>query len=846
MGARSISVSARRTGPDFACLCGIAILSGLAPAPTLAASTGMAGPVARPAAEAGTTAGRSAAAAISVGMPAEFAALARDQQVVADFYFGGRLIGQFEIIAAAGSFRIARPDRVQAAIPDIADRRAVAAMLAGTLDTNARFVCKTADAACPRPTPDGVAAVFDSQRFRIDLYLNAKLLTVRSAMSDRYLKQSARGLTMVDTIGGAIAGGSGTPLAYTIRNRTIVGAGNVRLVADALVSSGHSPEFATLAAQVDRPDLRYTAGFFYAPGGDLVGRTRIMGAGVASQFDTRADRTVMTGSPLIIFLDQRARVDLYSEGRLVASHVYEAGNQSLDTSGLPDGAYPVEIRIQEAGGASRTQTSFFSKSATIPPPGRTMFFASAGLVVADRNLWLAPTRTPMAVAGIARRAGAHLAWDVTATATDRQRLAEVGLSFMTRPVLARIALRGAADGTYGVTAQAVSAGVGRLGYNVDLRHMHMTGRESRSTAAIDAPTAAVAGVSPGDGASTSLTQVSANLSYRVGRAQIGASALVQRDDASHYAVGPTIRWAVLQRRRMQLSFDGSYAATNRGRSLAVGLQLNMFGRRGSVNATLGAQSAATGRTAGALARIGGSLQRDDGVGGELSASGDIQTGAGGVLVQASAAARGQAGYGTASIVQRIGAGGGGTQFSLAMQSAVAATGSGLRIGARDQTDSVIAVRLGGGARDSRFQVLVDETPAGFIAPGQHLTIAVTPYRRYAVRIKPVGDALLAFDATQRIVDVYPGSVADLAWRADKVLALFGRLVRPDFMVIADADITTTGAIAATDDRGYFQIQAAHDAVLNVRRADGSRCKAVLAAAPSNKGYTAMGDVICRP
>ncbi|NPB48430.1 CS1-pili formation C-terminal domain-containing protein, partial [Shigella sonnei] len=63
--------------------------------------------------------------------------------------------------------------------------------------------------------------------------------------------------------------------------------------------------------------------------------------------------------------------------------------------------------------------------------------------------------------------------------------------------------------------------------------------------------------------------------------------------------------------------------------------------------------------------------------------------------------------------------------------------------------------------------------------------------------------LVSFDAQTRSVDVYPGTVAVLDWKADRVLAMFGRLVGPDGSPIANADIVTDGAIAATDMRGYF-------------------------------------------
>jgi hypothetical protein len=796
-------------------------------------------------------AGAGDAAAVSVGMPSDFEALARDQRVVADFFFGGEPIGQFEVESTSGTFRIVHPDKVLTAIPHVLEPNLVAAALARPLDNNAHYLCSAPNAPCGHPTPDVVAGVFDQQRFRIDLFLNPKLLAVRMATADLFLRPTIKGPTLVDTIAGAVVGGTEGPAVYNIRNRAVLGAGAFRLLSETSFSSNRSLDVDVMAAQVDRPNLRYTAGLYYVPGADLVGQRRIMGAGISSQFDTRADRTVLTGSPLIVFLNQRSRVDLYSGGRLIGSHVYDAGNQALDTSSLPDGAYPVEIHIQEESGATRVETSFFTKSAAIPPPGRTILFVNAGLIVADRNHPLVDlTRVPLLVAGAARRAGAHFAWDFAAMVTNRKGLTEAGLSFLSEPVQARIAVLGSTKGDYGFVAQAASTSLGRISYNLDVRHVHS--HDGSSLIPVDDYHAAAIATSDvaaqqAQTLSRTFTQMFANLSYRIRQAQIGASASVQRmaNGTIHYAVGPTVRWPILQRDRLQLSVDASYAATDRGRSFAAGLRLQVFARRSSLSAVVGAQSGLGEKGTGGIVDVGGSVQRDHVLGGQLSASGDVQSNSKTTLVRASADSRGPIGYGSASVIQRIDGSNSSTQFSLALQSSIAANREAIRFGARDQNDSVISVRLSGKAADVRFEVLVDETPAGVVAPGKHVTIAVPPYRRYVVRLRPIGTKLVSFDAKARIVDVYPGSFASLDWKVDEVLAMFGRIVRPDGSLIATADVTTVGAIAATDERGYFQIQAAPNAVLTVRQADGTVCKAALAAVPSDKGYTAVGDVTCR-
>ncbi|QNP45802.1 TcfC E-set like domain-containing protein [Sphingomonas sediminicola] len=90
-----------------------------------------------------------------------------------------------------------------------------------------------------------------------------------------------------------------------------------------------------------------------------------MGFGFATQFDTRADADSLEATPLIIFLGQPARVEILVDNRLVTSGSYEAGNNSVDTSNLPDGSYPLVLRIREASGAVREERRFFVKNAQI-------------------------------------------------------------------------------------------------------------------------------------------------------------------------------------------------------------------------------------------------------------------------------------------------------------------------------------------------------------------------------------------------------------------------------------------------------------------------------------------------
>jgi Mat/Ecp fimbriae outer membrane usher protein len=788
---------------------------------------------------------------ISVGMPSEFADLAQRQQVVVDLFFGDRRIGQFEVEATPSSVRFLQPAAVVAAIPDVANAPALSAALSHDLDPNSRYLC-IADAPCETPRPDVAAIVFDLQRYRADLYINPQMLAVRDDGEDRFLRPYTSAPGLVDTIGLALSGGDGRSASYSLRNRAILGIGNARVVGESFYASGRGLDLDTLAGQLDRPDLRFTTGLYYATGAELIGRRRIAGVGIGSQFDTRSDRARLFGDQLILFLSQRSRVDLMIDGRLVSSAVFEAGNQSLDTSNLPDGSYPIEIRIQEASGATRSERRFFTKSTALAPTGHLAFHADLGFIAADsRASAVALTSVPLFSAGAAKRIGSRFAWNANLMATDRKQLLEIGATMFSPVIQTRASLLASATGAYGFLVQAGSTSDARLSYNFDLRHMHSDNRGpliSLDDYIADPSSSSDLTALRIQASGATYTQIAGALSFRLGAAQLGGSGYFRHDAGriTGYAVGPSLRWPLLERRQFRLDLDGSYAWTNQGRTFAVGLNLRLFNIHNAFGARTAIQSADSygRRGAEAVSEIYGSIQRDTASGQHFSGAASLQRNSTDTIAQATADLRGPFGYAAGSVLRRFGALGS-TQYGLTAQSTIALNGQEVRLGAQDQNDSVVTVRLRGTAIDTPFEVLIDGSPRGIVTTRQRATFSVPPYRRYSVRLRPVGGDLVAFDTKARTVDVYPGTVAALDWKADSVLAMFGRIRRMDGSAIANADIVSGDAIAATDDNGYFQIQAAGNALLEVHQAGGRTCRIRLDARRSGDAYTSLGDLICQ-
>lgn len=772
---------------------------------------------------------------VTASMPAGFASLATTQRVILDVYLADRRLGQYPADVASDGVRLLDAQAIAATIPDLLDPATVLAALASPLPPPCR------DDACPP-----VTAVHDAATFRLTLTIDPRLLAVRGAVAN-YLDDTASSPSAVDTIGVAVAGGGGTGTAYAIRNRLVAGNGALHMLSDVSLSSWDGGRLDVLAIERDDRDLRWRGGLFYAPGADLIGRRRILGLGLATQFDTRADRVALSGTPLILFLTQRSRVDLYVQGRLVGSQVCDSGNQALDTSALADGSYPVELRIQEASGAVRLEQRFFTRSAALAPAGRIVFDAQLGVLASDGG----GRRVPMATGGARGRLGSHLAWDAAVMATPANAVVETGLSLLMPQAQARVALLGSRRGDYGMAAQLSSGSGGPLSYSLDARRVRsvdgnpLIANDEADRLIVTPMTRPGAVVRPG----ASYTQMLGTLSYSLPRAHVGLSAYLFRAGAGRaaYAVGPTARWSILRRDRLQLSLTGQYARTQRGDAVAFGVQLQLLGPRSTLAATVGVQHSADRRASVPVVEASASLHRDDWLGGAVDAGALVQRGPTGAVLQLTGERRGPLGVAAANVTGRTGDSGG-VNYGLTAQTTVALTGRGLRLGAAGQNDSVLAIAVAG-HRDATFELLVDEAARGTVRGGQRITLAVPPYRRYRVRLRATGSELISFDTRSRTVDVFPGSVVALDWTARPVRALFGRLVDRGGTPIADADLAADDAIAATDPHGYFQMQAATDARLTARTATGRTCTvrlaaAAAAAADATTTYTRLGDVVC--
>lgn len=789
----------------------------------------------------------------AVGIPSGFAELSRPRDSVVDIYFGDRKVGEARVTVRPGYVKFRDPDQLLRLIPNIVVSSELSSAAATDLPANAGRVCLSGPTLnCGNLSPDVLGIIFDEDHFRVDVFVNPMWLRPIGFAEDRYLETPTAPISLTSSMGLAVAGSSSTSPTYNLQNRTVFAFRNVRLRTDSSYASSIGLLVDNLVAEIDRPSLRYSAGLFWAPGVDLTGHRRILGVGVGTQFDTRVDRDQLRGTPLVLFLSQPARVDILIDGRLVGSGLYDAGNNMVDTSGMPDGSYSVVLRIQERNGSVREERRFFAKTPQIAPVGQPMYFGYAGI--------MANTRPGRAISlsndlyyqfGTARRLSETIALDASIIGTGNKPMAQLGGWVITPVVRVRAVGLLSTRGGRAALLQVSSAQTGRLALNFDLRRVWSRTNEpllplSNYVDSFDS--APLTGGQIGEG---SYTQASGSIGYRIGSAYLSVIGSLRKDKGlrADFSIGPNLMWPIVNRNGLQVVLQADAQRTRTTTAGYFGVRM-MFSSRGySISSSAGHRSlSGRGGSDKTLARAVTSTtaqysyQNADQT--ELSLAAGLDRDIVSTTGRAGANLQSRFGSVRAEVLHQV-EGGTRTQYALTAQTGALFSRNDVLLGGRNLEQSALIVSLSGDSGKSEFDVLVNEQPRGRLSAGERLPIFLQPYRAYYVRLRPVDAASVWFDAAPREATLYPGNVQHIGWRTEQLVTVFGRVVDVEDKPVADALVTSKRSVGQSDANGYFQVEVSANETLSFAANDNRSCSATLGALDVRDDFAAVGKVICK-
>jgi hypothetical protein len=785
---------------------------------------------------------------ITTGVPANFDDLSGPREVVVDVYFGGKPLGEARALIRPGMVRFRDPAAVASLLAPHGDANRIEQALQGDLPSNAERVCsKMASTNCGYLQQPEIGIIFDEDRFRVEFFLAMEIANAATLGGEEFLHPTSDSLALVSSLGAALSGGDGDS-NFNFQSRTILSFGDARLKSNFSYSSDLGAIADDLLVEVDRPNWRYAAGLFWTPGTSLVGRRRILGIGAGSQFDTRADRESLEGTSLPVFVQQRSVVEILIDGRLAGSQLVEAGNQLLDTSGLPEGAYLLLLRIREPGRGTREERRFFVKDTRLAPEGHLRISAFAGFISPTREeKFISPSDDIFYQLGAAKRVTGNFGAEAILMGTKDKILAEGGAVYISKRARLKIAGLVSTKGEFGAVLQAMSAGGGPAQFSFDLRRVWDRDGGALIPGSIDGlgfDADARRGIPHLGG---DYTQMNATLGYTWGNASLRlfASYFDAKSSKSEYSIGPSADWLILHRRKFQVRLEADAQRSRDTSSAYVGVRFLFADNHLAVSGSAGHRvqnddgSSGRGRMVGNLDAEWSGETRNLGryaVGAGVDRTIDATTGrATGYLYSRYGNLRGD-------VLHDFD---GRTQYGVSLQTGAVIGTRDVAIGGRNLNESALVVAVDGEPAAGEFEVLVDEAPITKVLAGQRATLFMQPYRRYEVRLRPVAATSVHYDPGVRQVTLFPGNVERLSWSAVPTFTVFGQVVGPDDKPIANGMLQGSYGAGASNAEGYFQIDAAAGDRITLSSAAGQTCMLNFDAAKPSDGYFAAGKVVCQ-
>ena len=763
-------------------------------------------------------------------VPPGFEFLLEPQTTQIDVYYGGSYLTSTLATFTPNEITLLTPKSVVAKIPDLLNSNAVEEHLSKELNTNSGLVCITENQSnCGKLEPETVEVIFDENRFRADLFVSSDLLSVRAAGIDPFLPPSSAGLSLLNVFSSTVNGQQNRDTGFNISNSTTLAFRESRLLAISNYNDAEDLVFDTLAFQREFSGQQLQAGYFRSNAGTLVfvRETDFLGISIGSSLDTRTDLNQSSGNELQLFLDSRSRVDILKDDRLISTGIYETGNQILDTSRLPGGAYDIVLRIRDSFGGIREETRFYVKSNRLPPLGQTLYFFDVGKQVSKVLGKALPekNRQDLFRAGLSRRITNDFGGEVGFISDSNQSLFEAGLF--------------------------------RLGRNYDLRF----------------------NLAMGDGGAQAASIIS---NFRLGDTALGVTLRETRNDnnnllgsevtqltlsASRPIGGGNLQFTARYNQRPGTT-DKNYGAryelpTFPFHNQAIASNLQVVKDNGDWQVVLGARMAVragswqTRLVSQAYYDKFDNQETDTGLINNLSSTwqdgdrflSDVTLALRAVderfdrTLESELDVASQ--YGRANVELVYSDENQQYSYGANFYTSVIANSDTITFGGKRQARAGVVLDVRGDSTDAYFDVSVNKLVRDNINIGRKTLIPLAPYQTYEIGLVPRGNDLVDYDSGTQTTTLYPGNVVTLRWDASRILVVFGQVVDETGKPITNGLIEGVVGLATTDDYGVFQAEIKSTVKTISVRTRASSCTIELPAFSQSDFIATLGTVVCR-
>ena len=780
-------------------------------------------------------------------IPPGFESLFEDQQSLVDVYFAGRLLVTTRATFNPSSITFEQPSNISSRIPSVLDPDVIQSALAGELSANQEFRCYYRNQRnCGVMYPEVASVIFDSDKFRADLFINPSLLGVSQANHDKFLPPSDAGLSFLQTFNYAFSGNdeSGSESIENLYALSLLSYQENAIQMSSNYDNDSNFEIDTLVAQRDWQGMRYLGGYFQTINGDLrfTSETSVVGARIGTSLDTREDERQTSGRQIQVFLQSRGEVSIFKDERLISTRIYDAGNQIIDTSALPGGAYDITLRIRDSGG-ERVETQFYVKNNNLPPEGDPYYFIELGQVTEFAEGDTLPETIDEHI--LRGSINTRLNFDNSVfgglSTTEDDSVAEIGWFGLGNRYDIQLSAALARHDRYGFNSetrfnfdQAWLIGTYRkiwddgdealTGDEPDYGAINLIGPEQeQATLKLDFPWG-ISNVSTSiryidRPEQDSVTDYSASIDlevFRTARSSTDFRFQANHSDGDNFVLA-TLTW---QMRQDHLNYlvrpeynhadsgddSDSYGALSASADwdsqqlLSSELRAGISGRLDDDFNSFGAYSDWGGRYGRARGQVE-HVDRDDGTSTNFY-NGNLST-----------------------------------SFIVAKDQ--------IAIGGKEQNQAAVVIDLRGDAGDSFFDIIVNGGRMGTAKAGTKTVLSLRPFESYAIRLSVRGNDFVYFDDKEHKVTLYPGNVVSLDWQADKVNIIFGRIQDPSGKPVANGLLQGVAGLATTDEFGVFQAEIIESVTEFQVKTLGQLCTVKLPQVVTKNGIASVGNLRCQ-
>lgn len=794
----------------------------------------------------------SAAFTLETGVPEGFANLTEPQQLVADLYYGNKQVGASMVEVGQHTLRFLEPDAVFKMLPTTLDPEAVYALLQQSFPRNSHRVCYSRQQRnCGFITPEAFGLIYDDSRYRIDLFFAPDLLPQKAAIDDPYLPDASSRFSFVQNLTGTWSGvesGDGqNSQSASLFGQSILSFGESGLHSQWSTTDSGDSQISQLHWTRDYRGRAYSAGLIQPLGGfsSFVPSPHLYGVEYRSSYNSRTDNRYNQGAPLEINMPVRGRVEIHRDGRLIHSELLEAGNQLLDTSSLPGGAYEVEIKsFDESGRPMAQYTEFFAKDSLLPPPGEWRWAVQAGQPARLIREELLPERHDnyFLQAGAARRLFDDTGLFANIAATDSEYALELGGRWISRYLE--------------LSPSVIRTGDGRSGHRLFASLNTPLFNLSASEVRLENDT------QPSEYGEFSLLgrgfrQRSANLSSTLfgGRLSLRYS---QRDrnvffespeftldtefSSANSLTTLEYRRDFFRNRYWHGEMTVSHSDADGEQLTSATLNFRFRGKHWDHNASVRTD---TGREDGQNTRLGfrsgwrdadlWASDIDQQISGEATADE--------YYLGSYTRIAGHRGYLSSTLDYRNSSAD--DQSSLnylgSFSTNLMTTDEAFAWGGERSLTSGVLVDIAG-SEDEDFEILVNGVRRGYAKGGDRSLINLPAFQSYDIQLRPLSAGFYDYREVQESVTLYPGNVTSTRYEIEPVILVLGRILRGEHPV-PGAKISIGEYSAVTDEFGIFQMEMhAAPQTLRAPAVRWSNCLVDIAEQASGENWLNLGDI----